>query len=582
MKKHCEVLIIGAGPTGLTLANYLGRRHVNTLLLEARDELIDYPRAVGIDDESLRAMQGLGLVDDVLEHTVPDQQIRVVNGNGKIIAGVNPSTREFGWPRRNGFVQPLVDRVLLDGARRFDNVEVQLSTEAIDLVQQDDSVLVTVRHGNEETVVRANYVVGCEGGRSFTRQKLGIAFEGNSRRKRGLVIDVAEDPLGTPHAVFGGDPKRGYATLSLPHGIRRWEFTLMDDEDESLVESDAFVFDLLKDHVKDPASLKIIRRRVYTHHARIASRFRQGRVLLAGDAAHVMPVVAGQGWNSCIRDAMNLGWKLPAVVHGLASDELLDTYADERRDHVQAMVDLSVGMSKLVTNNSKMASGLRDAVASVIDRIPKLKAYLSGQGFKPMPKYTRGVVVPRVQTDSKSVPIENADQSIVGTLFPQPMVRTVNERVVLLDEATTDGWRVLVWNNDPTTFLDTETLARLNRLGAKLIQIVPAAQMNWALQHASENVEVIGDISGVLKDWFHDHSTSAVVVRPDHVIAAEGLAQDLNNAVGQVLSNGYFKSTSDVLPVSSVAAVSDMPWSQFVQLDDDTQERGTPELHTSS
>lgn len=581
MKKHCEVLIIGAGPTGLTLANYLGRRNVNTLLIEARDELIDYPRAVGIDDESLRAMQGLGLVDEVLAHTVPDQQIRVVNGSGKIIAGVNPTTREFGWPRRNGFVQPLVDRVLLDGARRFDDVEVQLSTEAIDLVQEEDSVLVTVRQGDQETVIRADYVVGCEGGRSFTRQKLGIAFEGNSRRKRGLVIDVAEDPLGTPHAVFGGDPKRGYATLSLPHGIRRWEFTLMDDEDESLVKSDAFVFGLLKDHVADPASLKIIRRRVYTHHARIASSFRDRRVLLAGDAAHVMPVVAGQGWNSCIRDAMNLGWKLPAVVHGLASDKIFDTYADERRDHVKAMVDLSVGMSKLVTNNSKVASGLRDAVASVIDRIPKLKSYLSGQGFKPMPKYTRGVVVPRVQSVSKSVPIEDPDHTIVGTLFPQPTVRTADERVVLMDEATGDGWRVLVWNNDPTNFLNTETQARLSRLGAKLIQVVPAGQTDWALKHAAENVEVIGDHSGVLKSWFHDRSSAAVVVRPDHVIAAEGLAQDLNTAVCRVLDNGHFNSAADLALMPSEAPVQEVAWSQLAELDD-TPERDASKLHASS
>ena len=549
MKKHTEVLIIGAGPTGLTLANFLGRSGIDTVLIEARDQLIDYPRAVGIDDESLRTMQGLGLVKDVLEHTVPDQQIRIVNGTGKIIAGVNPTTKVFGWPRRNGFVQPLVDRVLLQGAQRFDNVDIQLGVEAIDLEQTEHEALVTVRSGDDETVISTDYVVGCEGGRSFTRQKLGIDFTGNTRQKRGLVIDVANDPLGTPHAVFGGDPKRGYATLSLPHGIRRWEFMLLDHEDDATVESDEFIHGLLKDHVDDPAGLDIIRRRIYTHHARIATKFRDGRVLLAGDAAHVMPVVAGQGWNSCIRDAMNLGWKLPAVVRGLASDELLDTYSEERRDHVQAMVDLSVGMSKVVTNRSKITSALRDLSASVIARVPKLKEYFSGQGFKPMPKYTRGVVVHNEKPHSKSVPVEEGHRSPAGTLFPQPTVRTLQQQDLLLDDATGDGWRIFVWNNDATRFLSAEMLQQLERLDAKLIQVVPVSQMNWATEQSSASVTVIGDVSGTLKNWFHEHSNSAVVVRPDHVIASEGLVQNLDKALRQVCANGHLNPPSPA-PVS--------------------------------
>src|SRR5690606_9701486 len=134
MSEQTEILIIGAGPTGLTLANLLGKLGVQTILIEARDQLIDYPRAVGIDDESLRAMQSLGLVDQVLVHTVPDQQVRIVNGSGKVIAGINPTTREFGWPRRNGFVQPLVDQVLLDGISRYECVEVRFGAVATDLV----------------------------------------------------------------------------------------------------------------------------------------------------------------------------------------------------------------------------------------------------------------------------------------------------------------------------------------------------------------------------------------------------------------------------------------------------------------
>lgn len=541
MTEQASILIIGAGPTGLTLANLLGQNGVSTVLIEARNELIDFPRAVGIDDESLRAMQGLGLVDRVLEHTVPDQQIRIVNGSGKVIAGINPTTREFGWPRRNGFVQPLVDAVLLEGARRFDSVDVRMGTEAVDLVQDRDGVSVTVRSQGQESTLRAAYVVGCEGGRSFTRQKLGIPFTGETRKQRGLVIDVANDPLGTPHAVFGGDPNRGYATLSLPHGIRRWEFMLLEGEDDALVESDEFLHKLLEDHVADPANLDIIRRRVYEHHARIADRFRDGRVLLAGDAAHVMPVVAGQGWNSCIRDALNLGWKLTAVVRGRAGQELLDTYAEERRDHVKAMVDLSVGMAKVVTNRSKVTSAVRDTAAAVIDRLPKLKSYVSGQGFKPMPKYTRGVVLQSPWTVSKSVPVEEGTSPGAGTLFPQPRVEVPGAQTMLLDDAVSAGWRVLVWNNDPAHFLSEDTRSELADLDASLIQLVPSAQLNWAAANASSGVSVIGDPAGELKSWFHARPVSAVVVRPDHVIAAECLAQDLDSALRTIFQKAHLR-----------------------------------------
>ena len=164
---NTDVLIIGAGPTGLTLANLLGRHGVRTVLIEALDELIDYPRAVGIDDEALRVMQSIGLVDKVLPHTVPDQQVRIVNGEMKVIAEINPTTREFGWPRRNGFVQPLVDQVLLEGLERFETVDVRLGTEAIDLAYTDDEATVTVKSGEVTSQITARYVIGCEGGRSF-------------------------------------------------------------------------------------------------------------------------------------------------------------------------------------------------------------------------------------------------------------------------------------------------------------------------------------------------------------------------------------------------------------------------------
>ncbi|HEY3465483.1 MAG TPA: bifunctional 3-(3-hydroxy-phenyl)propionate/3-hydroxycinnamic acid hydroxylase [Amycolatopsis sp.] len=529
-KTTADVLVIGAGPVGLTLANLLGQQGIDVLLVEKGEELIDYPRAVGIDDEALRAMQTAGLVDEVLPHTIPDQKIYMVNGDRMILSEVDPKTREFGWPRRNGFVQPLVDQVLLAGLDRFPNAAVRFGAEVVDLVEDADDVVATFAGGG---TVRARYVVAAEGGASPTRKRLGISFEGETRPTDGIVIDVANDPIGTPHAVFGGDPARSYASIALPHGIRRWEFTLFEDESADLVDDDAYVFGLLVPHVPDPAKLDIIRRRVYRHHARIAGRFRHGRIFLAGDAAHVMPVVGGQGWNSGIRDAFNLGWKLASVLKGLSTDALLDTYETERRGHVTQMVAVSLGMAKEMTDHDPEKAAERDRIAA--NRTPEEREAQKRQAFKPQPKFDDGVVVHTPLPTFKTLPARDVPR-LAGSLFPQPRATDADGVEMLLDEATGQGWRVLMWNNDPTAFLTAERLAVLERLGARLVQVVPKAQLPWARKHAATGVTVVGDLGGdsSLQAWFDARPVGAVVVRPDHVIAAECLAQELDDVLGKV------------------------------------------------
>ena len=213
-----------------------------------------------------------------------------------------------------------------------------MSTEYLSHEQDADGVtaLAQVRAADGSVQVRrfrARYLVGCDGGKSPTRKRMGVSFDGLSPSTRWLVVDVANDPLGTPNVWLGADPCRAYVSIGLPQGIRRFEFRLQDDEPDDVVTSPEWVTEILKDHVPDPGSLEFIRRRVYTHHGRVAGTFRAGRQLIAGDAAHLMPVWLGQGWNSGVRDAMNLGWKLATVLSGQADDRLLDTYTDERLDH---------------------------------------------------------------------------------------------------------------------------------------------------------------------------------------------------------------------------------------------------------
>lgn len=532
MSKNADVLIIGAGPVGLMLGNLLGQQGVKVLVVEKNETLIDYPRAVGIDDEALRAMQTVGLVDEVLPHTIPDQKIYMVNGDRQILSEVNPTTREFGWPRRNGFVQPLVDKVLLDGLKRFPSTSVRFCTEVVDLHEDEAGVVATTATGEK---LRASYVISAEGGASATRMRMNISFEGETRPSCGIVIDVANDPIGTPHAVFGGDPKRSYASIALPHGIRRWEFTLFEHEDPALVDNDDFIFDLLGPHVPDPRKLDIIRRRVYRHHARVAGQFKIGKIFLAGDSAHVMPVVGGQGWNSGIRDAFNLGWKLAAVINGACDESLLDTYEMERMGHVKQMVAVSLGMAKEMTDHDPVKAAERDRIAA--SRTPEEREAMRRQAFKPQPKFDTGVVVQTPLPTFKTLPARDVPR-MAGTIFPQPRATDAEGVEMLLDDATGQGWRVLMWNNNPMAFISDKHCAALTHLHARVVQVVPKAQLPWARRNAPEGVTVVGDLGGEgsLQAWFDARPVGAVILRPDHVVAAECLAQELDEVLGRVLA----------------------------------------------
>jgi 3-(3-hydroxy-phenyl)propionate hydroxylase len=178
MANEVDVVIVGAGPVGLTLANILGLQGVQTLVVDERDTLIDYPRGVGLDDEALRTFQSIGLVDRILPHTVPNQILRFSDAKRRLLAEMAPPDARFGWPKRNGFVQPMVDAELLRGVDRFDHVEVRWGHRMETCVETDDDVTVEFSDGQEP--LRARYVVGCDGGRSATRRLMGVSFDGTT------------------------------------------------------------------------------------------------------------------------------------------------------------------------------------------------------------------------------------------------------------------------------------------------------------------------------------------------------------------------------------------------------------------
>ena len=527
-----DVLILGAGPVGLTLANLLGGYGIRTTLADAGDKLIDYPRGVGLDDESLRTFQTAGVVDAVLPHTTPNHIMRMVNGKGQVLADVQAPAKDFGWTRRNGFIQPLVDAELLNGLARFDHVDVHFSHTLISYVDDAVGVTATIELGDgSKKTIRTRYLVGCDGGRSITRKTMGVTFDGQSSPTRFLVIDVRNDPLGTPNAYLGADPVRPFVSIGLPHGVRRFEFMIFDHETEEDIAQESFVHGLLARHVPDPAGLDFIRQRVYTLHARIAGAFRKGHVLIAGDAAHLMPVWQGQGYNSGVRDATNLAWKLTAVLRGAADDALLDTYDTERRDHAKAMIDVSVTMGRILSPTNKIVAGARDKIAAALNLVPPAKRWIAEMRYKPKPRFHVGALVQAVGPA--------ADGQPVGTMFPQPLVDTRTERNLLLDDVLGPWFSVLVWGNDPRHVFDAHSLDTLTRLGVKLISVRPSTQLHWDAAPTGDpreaaDVTVIGDATGRLKQWFDTHPVGFVIVRPDRYVAAAALAQHASSVTAQL------------------------------------------------
>lgn len=518
-----DVLIVGAGPCGLTLANFLGIQDVRTVVLDDRPELIDYPRGVGLDDESLRTFQSLGIIDEVLNHVVANQKVIYVDSAGRELARMAPTVAPFGWPRRNGFIQPAVDEVLLNELKRHESVEVRWSSEVLRLDEATDYVTVEARRPDGSVAsIRARYVVGCDGGRSMVRKHLGVAFDGLSSSTRWLVVDLENDPVGTPNTIVGCDPKRPYISIGLPSGIRRFEFMLRDGEGDELSETDR-VRAMVRQFVDAAVDVRILRARVYTHHARVAERFVRGRILIAGDAAHLMPVWQGQGYNTAIRDAANLWWKLTYVVRGIAAPELLQTYDLERRPHAAAMVRLSEITGRYLSPTRQWVAAVRNGLTRMLSLIPRVKAYVMEARFKPMPTYTEGVIV-------------GAGRSTVGRLVIQPRVATANGRTALLDDLIGPCLAVLQWGSDPRDHLSPDVVERLGEFGTRYVRVLqtPSRARSYGSDHASPALDV-ADVDGALRAMYDGVGDTVWFIRPDRIVAATCQPQHATRTANELL-----------------------------------------------
>lgn len=503
-----DVAIVGGGPVGLTLANLLGTYGVSTVLLERNPTTVDEPRAIAIDAESLRTMQAIDLYDALAPDLLLGFAVDYVNGRGAPMLHIELGQTPYGHPQQNSFDQPLLERALAAGLARFPHLTTRFA-HTLESFEAGAEVVRLRGRGpdGKPFTLDARYLIGCDGGRSLVRQQLGIAMRGRTAPQRWLVIDTVDPQLDDRMACrFFCDPRRPGMTLRKRHQKRRWEWMLMPGESEADLLDDRMIARLLAPYTT-PSQVRLERKCVYTFHSLVADRYRDGRVLIAGDAAHMMPPFAGQGMNGGIRDAANLAWKLTAVLRGQAGDALLDTYEAERRAHVIAATALANRLGDMIQPTSRWRAALRDAFFFAVNRTRRGQAALDRQliGTLRAPRLRRGVFVAGGGT--------RAAGALSGHMVIQPTLRAASGRALPLDAALGHWFAVVGCGADPRTEFDAAARAICDRIGARLVHVVPPGGV------APDGS--LTDDSGALAAWFGATTERFVLVRPDRFCAAQ-------------------------------------------------------------
>lgn len=543
-----DVVIVGLGPTGLTLANLLGRRGVSVLVLEREPEYYGMARAVYTDDECMRIFQTAGTADELAADMNADSTVQwvrrsggtpgkqgVAAGGGSVLLQFHQTDRRLSWPIVNFLYQPYLENSLEAALDRYPHVTVRRGREVVGFKQDDESV--TVEHaecagtgfGKREAQtdlasverVRAKYLVGCDGGRSVVRTQLGIDMTGTSFPERWLVVDLkAKEGVDAfrhlPYFDFVCDPELPTVSCPQPGGHHRFEFMLNDSQTKEEMESDETVRKHIAAYI-DPDEAVVLRKLVYTFNAVVANQWRDGRILLAGDAAHMTPQFVGQGMNAGVRDADNLSWKLTAILRHGADESILDSYESERRPHAKAMIDFSVFNKSLVSVNNRVGATARDLAIKATLRTPWLGGLLRGAKIKPRPRFRRGAYLGLDRGALRS-----AFGGAHGTLAPQPEVRTYDGRHRRLDDVLGIGFSVLGRGVDPRTLFSAEDLTTLEGLGATF---VTAYELGGRPQGSPGDgrsaVADVEDHTGALTRWFRSAGVKPgdiVLLRPDKYV----------------------------------------------------------------
>ena len=501
-----DVAIIGFGPTGAVAAGMLGKMGVKTLVLDRSETIYDKPRAIALDHEIMRVFQHLGVARAIAPYVAPYPASEYRGVDGRIIKRLDaaPPPNPLGWPPNLSFTQPPVEAALRAGAQVHDSVHIRLGVEVEGLAPSTDFVTLALRGESGLTSEQARYVIACDGANSTVRRLAKLDLEDLDFDEPWLVVDVTVSPealdrLPTVNVQYC-EPSRPATYVVGPGNHRRWEIMLHEDEDPLQFADESAVWKMLERWVT-PADAAIWRSATYRFHALVASTWHQGHVFIAGDAAHQQPPFLGQGMCQGVRDAVNLTWKLEAVLGGRANASLLDTYEVERSEHVRTLTNTIKALGRFVCE--------RD-LTKAIARDEKLIAEMGGS----VKTALRQDLIPSLVSGFLS----SVQHAAVGTMFPQPRIAPKGE---LMDDNTECGLRLIVCD----AVLD-EDVAFVQRKKTSWPPSVVRICGIETTQGASKIADILDltELDNVASDWFSRHQCVAALIRPDNYVF--GVARD--------------------------------------------------------
>ncbi|WP_322071874.1 bifunctional 3-(3-hydroxy-phenyl)propionate/3-hydroxycinnamic acid hydroxylase [Paraburkholderia bannensis] len=529
MDFDADVAIVGYGPVGQALAAaLLGRGH-SVLVLERWPALYALPRAVVYDHEVARILQSIGIADQMQPHTALSSRYEWRNGRGDVLKAFDGLDRNgvSGWPERLSFSQPSLEETLDARVRSFgDRVQILQGHQVSALVEGNDGVSLTAvatdvttgaaidAPASEARHFRTRYVVGCDGAGSFVREAMGARYDDLGFSADWLVVDVLPNHPAdwTNELIQLCDPVRPTTSVSGGPGRRRLEFMLLSGETKEAMNNAATAWRLLEAHGWNPSNARLERHAVYTFRGCVAAQWRNGRVMIAGDAAHLTPPFAGQGLCAGMRDVAALAWRLDLILRGLAQPQLLNSYGLERTTHVRRFIDFAIELGKVICELDPQAAAGRDA-------------WLLGPGANAEDRFP-----PLTLPPSDCL---RARDPLAGELSVQGRVR-MGDTTGRFDDIAGGGFTLIGWEHDPLADLSVSQRSWLERVGVKVVAV--GAQ------------QAVADIDGTYAAWFAQMGCRAVLVRPDFYVFGAGEALELVRDLQRTL---YWGTPDDSTPASA-------------------------------
>ncbi|MFJ8163950.1 bifunctional 3-(3-hydroxy-phenyl)propionate/3-hydroxycinnamic acid hydroxylase [Streptomyces sp. NPDC096136] len=502
-----DVVIVGNGPIGAALSVLLARRGWRVTVLERRPRPYRLPRATSFDGETARLLAATGIGPGLGRVTEPANGYQWQTAAGAVLLDIGfTDAGPYGWPDANTMHQPALEDLIAAEARALDGITVLRGHEVVGIADGEGRVEVTATTDDDARVLSARWVVGCDGANSFVREHLDVSVTDLGFSYEWLLCDVElrEPREFTPTNVQVCDPARPTTVVASGPGRRRWEFMRLPGESAAELGREETAWRLLAPFGVTPATATLLRSTTYIFQARWADQWRVGHVLLAGDAAHLMPPFAGQGMCSGIRDVVNLAWKLDLTLRGLAPESLLDTYTEERRAQAREAILASVQLGRVICVTDPAAAAERDATV-----LANRRGRPTGRP-EPAKPLTGGLL--------RRLPGAQEAEPAAGAVVPQGRVARPGGPDGLFDEVVGRGF-VLLTTDDAHTGLDGERLVFLAELDARVVRLLPPGQE----ADGGGGSEVIGvtDVDGVYGPYLAGFGATSLLVRPDyHVFGA--------------------------------------------------------------